>query len=221
MANVLVTYLYDVESEDEKVYEREVYLEMQQLCVSSYLAHLRDLDEVRILTGRATDFVEMYEIVFDYVMDVSTRGHDVLLVDIDTMCVREARIFGCYDAPMLFGLAGYDEGDRRLQKFAEILGCEPIPADEFYNAGVVYVPRYTPGRWMDRECDEWAYVQAVWNYLAREHGALTPRPEFNYMAPPGGSGVETAIGRDEARIVHFHASRDAVKALRGMRACQR
>jgi hypothetical protein len=207
--NVLMTDLYDLGNS-----EYTHYKEMCALSTRSYLDNLQDIDCHIVLTGTYANEHEMFRQRFWRVYEIwKTLKCNLLVVDIDTLCIRPTRLFGQFREMRMFSLS-----DRKVYK-----DCNP--GHPMFVGGVVYLPAAMPGAVWEMACglardwkNDWPYIQWIANkmfYAGIDEDRLRSYilPQFNFNMPWTEHGT---LPIEDAHILHFHGSRGAAQAYAAM-----
>jgi len=213
--NVLATMLAPVKGADMGLLRR-----MRAICEKSYQKNLYGLERIRHIEPdkEYPNAPVLFKDRHVKARELWDEGHNVLLVDLDTVCIQPTVIFGAQHFRM-FGLTNQDAPSR-----------QDISEGHYMNAGVMYLPQSMDKRLWDiqqallEQWDDslWSYDQYVWNrmFWAQEvHGWF--HPEMNYAEPcdnlHSGDQPNGGLRWWKANIIHFHASRNPEEALQAMR----
>lgn len=175
---------------------------MYELCVESYRRHLRGRWEPKILTGTYRDYHAMAEDEFRQIHALWQAGHNCFFVDADTVAASPLEVFGRYPQMMMFWKT-----------------CDVYKAGRPYlNAGVMYFPASMDAKLWEIglaraakgfDPSTWGQDQQAWNdmfYAQDPVPALDPAMNWS-------PHVRSPISAAEAKILHFHATKDANRAL--------
>jgi len=218
LSNVLATILANVgDTEGGSVWQR-----IHALSVASWKRNLAGPFEHVQLGGHYPTAQDLFRRQYAWLHDLWHDGHNVLFADADTLAVRPVAMFGHFDEMRMFGLTNQSSPSR---------GC--IEKGRYMNAAVLYLPQsMNPLLWklgdeLARQWpdDLWSYMQHIYNRMFWAQDNMAARdwwhPELNYQCPCANRhrGDDSNEGYPwwQARVFHFHSSRDASKALEAMR----
>lgn len=211
--NQLVVRKYRLASKDPHFGATEEYSdEFLETCLGSYRKNLRGTWSEDVLRGDfsgmpsfITSYNRMQAEVFDYVSEKCRSGDDVLLIDIDTVCVRPTEIFGRYDRMVVpWGSPSGTGGEGAVTLSGSVIYLPSTVSEAAWEAGRRVIHDVPP--------NHWAGDQDAYNAMARVDGPITLVPALNYN-----SDFPKWIRREEAHILSFHGSRGRAEALQEMK----
>lgn len=211
--NILVTSLYKIYGQKgmwNSIDTFEDYKTLTSFCVNSFRKNLKNIDEVVILNGEYDHCQKAFQQTFWKLRDMA--GENILYVDSDTLCVQPTEIFSKYDNFMMFNTT------------------DPPTKDSFplyMSSAVRYYPNnFGKDKWdaFSEEAEKWDlncwdYEVILYNKMFYSQGfqpVLAPELHFCYFIG-GSEHLNPGKTLDEAKIIHFGASRGAKKTLERMK----
>jgi hypothetical protein len=213
--NLLVTYLYDLGK------DYPLHRAIHNLCRASYEKNLKSADYFVTLTGAAEGkrnqrYGAMLVEVFGRLRLLHSAGHNLLVVDADTLCVRPTEVFGKWNRLAMFNMANAK------------VPYGAFPRAQYLHSAVRYIPKEfslwdTGQELVDRwDYDMWAYDQYVWNAMFWAQEGVEPEraeeyadPRYCYVPLPEYDNL--GVPKSEARIVHFGETRGVKNCLEKMK----
>lgn len=223
MKNILVLKNYDITDHtqwpSDRTHEtglKEGYNDMEKMCVSSARKYLDDLDDIIVSRGKAENIRDVFVSHFHDIYDIWKQGNNVLYTDLDVLFVKPVKVFGEFDFFGMFNLTSPPV--TRCTKRNVNLGA-------YFNCGIRYYPAnmsqaiwdkgfqmledWDSGRW---DAEQIMYNIMMWDqgvsfdqvfrqelsYQLLKHSDHAFNEKFNHTCP-----------LKEAKIIHFHGSRDA------------
>ena len=210
--NILTSILYNKRGSG-KYYEK-----MTRLCIDSFKENLQgDWEYRQVKSRRSVDNIFFDN--FNQLHEWWKEGHNVFYINVDMLCVKPIEIFGEYKELTMF----WQTDPRTFREF-------PV----YFNCAVMYIPKETKNeiwehgfseyeKYFDGEPERWAADQIIYNKMLYKQG-LPPEHyldnKLHYLAHEDAKQLND-IPEEEARIVHFFATRGAEKSLEAMRAWRR
>lgn len=200
--NYLLGQVYDLAS---------IYMAMYRISRQSFRRNLEGEYEELFLHEdypkplEMAGYRAMYQHSFREIRSLVGSGNNVFVCCCDTFCQRPTEVFGKYDRMMMFWeTSGFLYRDRPQ-----------------LNGGVMYFPATMDlGLWEKAEArvatlgDNWGEIQEIYNDMFR---AQSPEPKLD-PAMNWSPYVKNPVPEDEAKIIHYHASRNPAGVLGAMQA---
>lgn len=225
MANIIISPVYELEV---KKSEFSYYLEMESLCVASFMKNVKDVDGFKILNNQKKIFEKPYEMFYDVFLkteELWKAGHDILFTDIDALCKKPVEFFGKYDEFRCFASANNTERFSEYFPSYFLSGTRYFPQtmskelwevgqkhwNEFWSNGdeIYKEPCFS------RMGSRWDYEQFVYNMMfysqsqVRENYQTYTINEYNYF--------HEFDNAEDATIIAFNAAAGAEKAVKLMK----
>lgn len=182
----------------------KVYDEMEKVSRESYEKHLRG--EWYYREHWELEWNELWKSVFRECRRLSEGGDNVFLVGTDTLAVKLVSVFEKYKSLTMF--------------WHTVPAYTDAYPKGYMNSEPMYIPTDIPrSLWEKGEralnkasLDQYDWIQGVWNEMYWAQDPVPPKePEMNYSPV-----VPNPIDPADAKIWHFHSSKNAVNALHQM-----
>jgi hypothetical protein len=234
--NILLTAVYEI---TDKLYgnmRTEDYERLNQLCVESFKANLKDIDEVIILRGKKNSYHEVFKEKFYLLKEIyHSSPCNILWADSDNLCVKPTELFGKFSEINMFSIV-----PNVMFAFNGYYKAKQIPTDFFeylqpwFLSNIKYIPAGLPEEvWeagtfiADRWVWEWAYECIVYNTMFHmqdiecDNISTYHIPKYNWQNfNEWRNGVpnewENGIPIEEAHIIHFASSQGSLDAIEKM-----
>lgn len=218
---LFVTYLYDLGG------RFDLHKQIHDLCRASFQKHLDAQDYLTFrgsLRGgqgsrkavRNHRYSKMLMDLFQKVRALWDQGHDILLVDGDTLCTRSTP---------------WPQGDdmRMFNMANALVPQNAYPRSTYLHSGVKLFPQtMDPALWdvgqamFDAyDCKTWAYDQLIWNRMfwaqpskLQQNARSYADPRYCWCVPHQYDNLD--VKREHAYIVHYCATRGLEKCLQRM-----
>ena len=225
--NVLVTFLYNI---GKKMYgntDFSNYEEMNELCILSCKKNIEDSFEVHSCNGYGETYHELFKEKFNKLKDIHMSGNvNLLFLDIDNLCVKPVKIFDEFNELELFCMSTeshYKSQYNGLVQKELLEGTDP-----WFITNVKYFPStmdmnlWRVGEYVfDEWVNVWAFECIIYNKMFHSQGIADYGKhclqEYSYQNPINGKKHRNLINIEEAKIIHFHSTRDSIKALNEMK----
>lgn len=232
MKNYLVKSLFQVSSPNwgfkNRSNEKDLYknyVAMHQVSLTSAKHFLRGDWEFKFISGRCDNINEAFQKTFWGIKELWDKEPcNILYTDPDVLMIKDVDPWDKYEHFMMFNYTD----PKRFRK----PNIYNKSFDHFFNAGVRYFPStmsqdiWNTGVEMAKSWDSSTYdtEQIILNTMLWDQGialekALDPAMSWQAFLPPKEGSVWNNCHLNEAKILHFHSSRNAedrAKTMQGL-----
>jgi len=223
MKNYLVKSLFKIKDPDWKILDRsyeknmyENYIEMHRLSVASYKKYLKGDWELKFITGNCDHINQAFENTFWAIHDLWHKEPcNILYTDPDTVAIKDVDLWDQYDRFMMF-----NHTDPKSLTTNNIYNKQ---FDNFFNAGVRYFPStMTADTWKlgTAIAKNWDYTtynteqiilnDMLWNQGIGLKEIIDPTMAYQVLTlDEAQSDIWNNSKLSQAKILHFHSSRDS------------
>jgi len=217
MKNLLISSCFEVGSMYGNT-RYEDYKKLTKLCCDSFTKNLKDLNEVRVLTGIKYNYHELFKHLYWEVKDIYLKNQpcNILFADSDTICLKPVEIFGKFNKFSMFLIANefhQSFGNEECRKLARPLYPWMMANLRYYPAGLLNSIWDTPDDLAFSWIDDWAYDCIIYNSMFHSQGIENYNdyhiPEWNRLVIGGITDEQI----NNSSIIHCAATRGSSLSL--------